>query len=243
MKRGLKLGFGIPLLLVGFFVTMGGIALTALFGPDGTVTISDISLAGRGHAILLDGILIKNNLPSSGGFSSTITVAVRSDAHPVFVGIGPTDDVINYLDGATIDQVTEFNWPNDVRTKEVPGRGSPRPPGTQSFWIVSDQGQDDRTVRWTLSRGDWSVVVMNADGSEGVDVTASASVRLPIVGPLGIVLLVLGLGSLVGGILLTVSGARMPTAPARGAPGGAPEPPPPPSVGPSHEGPPPPRPD
>jgi hypothetical protein len=235
VRRGLKLGFGIPLLLVGFFVTMGGIALTALFGPDGTVTISDITLAGRGHAILLDGILVRNNLPSGGGFSATLTLDVRSDAGPIFVGVGPTDDVIAYLDGAAIDQVSEFNWPSDVRTEEIPGSGSPRPPGTRGFWSASDEGAGARSVKWTVTRGDWSVVVMNSDATGDVDVTASASLRLPVVGPLGIVLLVLGLVALVAGVLLTVSGARTPSTAPAGPPTGLAGSPPP--------GTPPPRPD
>jgi hypothetical protein len=243
VKKGLKLGLGIPLLLIGFFVTMGGIALTALFGPDGTVAISDISLAGKGHAILLDGILIRDNIPSDGGFSAALTLDVRSDTS-IFVGVGPTDDVIAYLDGAAIDQVSEFNWPNDVRTEQIPGRGSPPPPGTQKFWSESDEGTGERTVKWTVTRGDWSVVVMNADGSPDVDVTASASLRLPVVGPLGIVLLVLGLGALVAGVLLTVSGAHTPGAPRTTVPGGpgAPVPTDAPRAGPA-PGAPPPRPD
>jgi hypothetical protein len=247
VRRGLKLGFGIPLLLVGFFVTMGGIALTALFGPDGTVTISDITLAGGGHAILLDGILIRNNLPSGGGFSATLTLDVRSDADSIFVGVGPTDDVIAYLDGTAIDQVNEFNWPNDVRTEQVPGTGSPRPPGTQGFWSASDEGAGVRSVKWTVTRGDWSVVVMNSDATQDVDVSASASLRLPVVGPLGIALLVLGLVALGAGVLLTVSGARTPTTVAAGAPViGVPAAPGSPPPGPSGEPPsgaPPPRPD
>jgi hypothetical protein len=245
VKRGVKLGFGIPLLLVGFFLTMGGIALTALFGPDGTVSISDIALRGQGHAILLDGILVENNLPSGGDFSSTITVAVRSDAGSIFVGVGPTDDVIAYLNGAAIAQVTEFNWPNDVRTEEVPGHGSPRPPGTQPFWTQSDEGSGVRSIRWTLTRGDWSVVVMNSDASQEVHVTATASLRLPIVGPAGIVLLVVGLVAFVAGILLTVSGARTPKVASASGPvsvsGGPGSPPAPPGGLPP--GAPPPRPD
>jgi hypothetical protein len=246
VKRGMKLGFGIPLLVVGFFVTMGGIALTALFGPDGTVTISDIVLRSQGHAILLDGILVENNLPSSGDFSSTITVTVRSDASSIFVGVGPTDDVITYLDGAAIAQVTEFNWPNDVRTEEVAGHGSPRPPGTQPFWMTSDEGSGVRSIRWTLTHGDWSVVVMNSDAAPDVEVTAAASLRLPIVGPAGIVMLVLGLVALLAGILLTISGARTPKVASTGAGTGpvtgGPSPPPAPPGGPS-AGAPPPRPD
>src|SRR6476660_6425659 len=36
MKRGLKLGFGIPLVLLGLFMTIGGMAVVVVVGPEGS---------------------------------------------------------------------------------------------------------------------------------------------------------------------------------------------------------------
>ena len=54
-------------------------------------------------------------------------------------------------------------------------------PGAQRFWAASAQGGGTQALTWDVEDGDWSVVVMNADGSPGVDagVSAGASARLP----------------------------------------------------------------
>ena len=41
-----------------------------------------------------------------------------------------------------------------------------------------------QTVTWDVKHGDWSVVVMNADGSRGVDTGVSAGADFPILSAL-----------------------------------------------------------
>jgi hypothetical protein len=55
-------------------------------------------------------------------------------------------------------------------------------------------------LTWDVEHGSWSVVVMNADGSRGVDAGVSAGANVPI-------LPVIGWGFLGGGlVLLAVAG-------------------------------------
>jgi hypothetical protein len=117
--------------------------------------------------------------------------------------------VAEYLNGVPADRIVQVDWPGGMRTEDVGGTRRPEPPGEQDFWIVSDEGQE-ADFDWTLDGGSWTVVVMNADASSNVDVDLAATVALPILGPLGIGILVFGLAALVGGALLTISGARMP---------------------------------
>ena len=217
MRRGLKLGFGIPMLLIGLFMTLGGVALLVLVGADGTFTLPVTQANSTGNALVLETLDIGTNLASSGSFSATVGVTIDGHDGDVFAGIGPAADVARYLRGVSVDRIVQVNWPGGMRTEpEHGGTRTPAPPGEQSFWTVHDQGST-ANLRWTVQRGDWTLVIMNADGSSGVSVSASGSLGLPALGPIGIGVLVVGLAILVGGILLTISGSKTPK-PDRAAP-------------------------
>jgi len=213
MKRGLKLGFGIPLVLLGLFMTIGGIALVVLVGTDGSFTLPQTSGLSSGHALVLETLDLSDALPSSGSFAATVGVRVQAgNGHgDVFVGIGPASDVARYLDRVRLDRITQVNWPGGMRTEAVPGTRRPKPPGEQSFWVAKGQGSP-ATLTWPVAPGTWTLVIMNANGASQVSVLASGSITLPALGPVGIVVLVVGLAVLTGGVLLTISGAKTPSA-------------------------------
>ena len=73
-------------------------------------------------------------------------------------------------------------------------------------------------MRWTATSGEWSVVVMRADGLPRLHGEGELSLTVDALGPLAIGLLVAGIVLLGGGAALTVSGAKTPSARARGAP-------------------------
>jgi hypothetical protein len=210
VKRGLKLGIGIPLLLIGLFMTLGGIALLVLVGTDGTFSLPATRATSTGHALVLETLDVGENFPASGSFAATVGVTVVGDGGDVFVGIGPAADVARYLRGVQVDRIVQVNWPGGMRT-EPGGRGSrtPDPPDEQSFWVAKSQGAS-AGLDWSLTGGDWTMVIMNTDGSADVSVTASGTLSLPALGPIGIALLVAGLGVLAGGVLLTISGSKTP---------------------------------
>ena len=98
---------------------------------------------------------------------------------PVFVGIAPTRDVERYLDGtahAVVDDVDSSPFHADYRTLD--GDRTPAAPGAQGFWSASTEGRGAQSLSWDVEDGDWSVVVMNADGSPGVAADVSAGVRI-----------------------------------------------------------------
>jgi hypothetical protein len=139
-----------------------------------------------------------------------LEVTPRADK-PVFVGIAPTQDVQAYLRGtahATVTDVDYSPFKADYRTHR--GGRPATAPSEQSFWAASGQGSDKQTVRWDVEEGSWSVVVMNADASKGVDAGVSAGAKVPFVsavawGSIGIGVL---LGAAAAGLLLI--GARPP---------------------------------
>jgi hypothetical protein len=138
-----------------------------------------------------------------------LEVAPRGD-EPVFVGIAPTDQVSRYLSGVARTSVSDVDsWPFEVSYDErtVAGDRKPAPPGDQRIWAASVQGSGTQTLEWDVEDGDWSVVVMNADGSRGVDAEVEAGAKVPFLSEIGwtgigtgAVLLIAAAGLLVLGI-------------------------------------------
>ena len=114
----------------------------------------------------------------------------------VFVGVGPTSAVRAYLAGAAWDQVRDVEY-RPFRVLAIPheGTGAVDPPADQSFWVASTAGRGRVELHWAPEVGDWSAVVMNADGSAGVAADVSAGLKANLF-PLAALLL--GAGGLVG---------------------------------------------
>ncbi|HEV3376634.1 MAG TPA: hypothetical protein VG126_05080 [Thermoleophilaceae bacterium] len=116
-----------------------------------------------------------------------LDVEPESD-EPVFVGIAPTDEVSRYLRDVAHTSVSDVDsWPfeNDYEERPVAGDRTPARPGQQSIWAASAQGAGSQTLKWDVQDGDWSVVVMNADGSAGVDAGVKAGAKVPFLSELG----------------------------------------------------------
>ncbi|EME55061.1 DUF4389 domain-containing protein [Amycolatopsis decaplanina] len=120
-------------------------------------------------------------------------------AGDVFVGVAPTSAAERYLAGAGYATVT------DLSSGELtvhPSPGSPVLPWEAGIWTVSAAGTGTQTISWPDQAGDWTLVVMNTDGSAGVDVRAEAGATFPILGPLSWVLLLSGALLLAAGVAL-----------------------------------------
>jgi hypothetical protein len=141
-----------------------------------------------------------------------LKVASRTDA-PAFVGIARTGDVARYLRGTSHATVTDidtetFRTKFHVNSRETAGTRAVGDPTTQRFWVASAYGAGTRELTWKVKDGDWSLVVMNADGSAGVDAAVSAGAEAPFLAPLGWSLLGGGLVLLLGAAGLVVVGVR-----------------------------------
>jgi hypothetical protein len=113
-------------------------------------------------------------------FGSVRVKAHSRDGKPVFVGIARTDDVDRYLGSSAHAVLTDVDYsPFRPTYRAAGGERRPVAPGAQHFWAAKASGDGTRTLRWDVEDGDWSVVVMNADGSAGVDAAVSAGAELP----------------------------------------------------------------
>jgi hypothetical protein len=150
--------------------------------------------------------------------------AESRDGEALFVGIARTSDVERYLDNVpytTVDDVEAgpFDDFHADYTRHS-GQRHPESPEHAGIWAASNQGAGQQAVDWEIEDGDWSVVVMNADGSLGVDADISAGANLPFLDELGWTALGSGAFALIAGIALMTLGIRRPDGPSGTAPTG-----------------------
>ena len=128
------------------------------------------------------------NVPIGGRLAMVDLATVRLQAtaregEQIFVGIAHTTDVDTYLTGVAHDEVTHINWSHDddVKYRRTDGAATATPPTAQSFWAASASGPGQQTVTWDVQGGNWSILLMNPDGSAQVaaDVSMGVKVRRP----------------------------------------------------------------
>jgi hypothetical protein len=169
----------------------------------GYYTSDTVRIHSATHAITTDDLDV-NGVPDSLG-KLRVNVGARN-GKPVFAGVAPTRDVDAYLLTSTHATLTDVDLdPFDATYRTSAGTGTPARPADQSFWAATSDGS--KPLDWKVKGGDWSVVVMNADGSAGVDARVSAGASLPFVDDVELaawiaaaLLLALGGGLLAGGL-------------------------------------------
>ncbi len=149
------------------------------------------------------------------------TVVVRAtgaDGEAIFVGIGERADVAEYLAGVEHDEVSSLDFDPFTYDRESGGSGAPSgDPAEEEFWATSASGPGTQTAEWDIAVGDWSVVVMNADGSRGVAADVEVGAEAGWLLALGLVLGGIGLVLAALGALLLALGIRGGPEPVGGA--------------------------
>ena len=142
----------------------------------------------------------------------------------LFIGIGPQAEVARYLGTVAHANVQDIDFdPFRVTYLSVSGDAPQAPPTEQSFWAASASGVGTQTLTWKVREGDWSVVLMNADGSRGVAADVDLGAKLSW-------LLWVAIGLLIGGVLVSGGSAALIVLAAR-TPRPPPAPPAPPTEG------------
>jgi hypothetical protein len=216
--RGRVIGFSIASALaavvaLGFLAAAGALLyVDAKKDGDGYYTTASERFHTGTHAITsgsvgvdLDGA---EELIDETGFGRVRLHAESNGDERVFVGIARSDDVARYLRGTAHTTVTNidgdpFGVSFDPAYRDSDGARRPAPPAQRDIWAASASGSGEQSLEWKVRDGDWSVVVMNADGSRDVDASVSAGAKLPFIGPIGWTSLGVGLfAALTAGALL-----------------------------------------
>ena len=127
---------------------------------------------------------------------------------PIFLGLARTGDVADYLAGVRHAEVRDLRHGSPVY-EQVSGRRPTSLPADADIWAVSATGERPR-ITWTPTDGDWTVVLMSADGSAPVEARIQAGAEVPALDAVVAVTLLLG-------VLLLLLGTALVAIPVTGA--------------------------
>lgn len=204
---------GSVLLLVSLGLIAGGgaLAVASAQRDDGGYLMTDeVAISASGHAITSETITIETDagVDVPGRLIGDAKLVVTSvEEGSVFVGVAPSADVAAYL--ADVRHSTVDGFDGNTPTYDAVGGGSPASlPADVGFWTASTSGTGAQTLTWEVESGDWTIVVMNADGQAPVTAAAAIGATLPMLGTAigvllgaGGVLLLVSLALLLGGVL------------------------------------------
>jgi hypothetical protein len=168
---------------------------------DGYLTSASDRYHTTTHAIATENLDVSGDVPGVVGQDLLGKLRLRVSPNgdkPLFVGIAPTHEVTRYLSDSAHATLTDVEFsPFEATYRNESGTERPGRPDERQIWAASAQGSGTQSLTWDVKSGDWSVVVMNADGSAGVDAGVSVGVRIGWIEPAG-------WGALGGGALLAL---------------------------------------
>jgi hypothetical protein len=207
----------IAVLLGGILLAVAGIALTAGGGgvlwlnsahtdADGYLTSPSYALASQGYALTSAAADLQASpdewVPFTGRIKTRLTGSAQGE-RAIFMGVGRTADVEAYLENVAHDEVADLRgWSREVSYRTVAGTAAPADPAAQDFWVAQAQGSGEQVLNWDPGPGRWSAVLMNADASQGIAVSAAGGIAAGALWPIGI-------GLLVGGLVLLALAAAL----------------------------------
>lgn len=186
-----------PTIVVGALLALLGAAVMVVLGPDSRFTTGP-------HRVDTDGVAVVTapGVISYRGLQVDVLVEVPVDK-PVFVGIGNTVDVDDFLKDTKRLEVTSFHVPWTVRTEQRDGRPAlSSAPTALDWWVADSAGLGGAAISTTLPDESVSLAILSVGASDlsGLRVTFAYGIRGGFGMGLGAVLL--GLGLLWAGLLL-----------------------------------------
>lgn len=186
-----------PAVVLGAVLAVLGIAVMVVLGPDSRFTTGPHDVDTDGVAVVTaPGVISWRDLRVD------VLVEVPVDK-PVFVGLGNTVDVQDYVGGTQRLEVTSFRVPWTVRTREVDGRPAlPGAPTALDWWLADSAGLGGAAISTRLPDESVSLAVLAVGASDlsGLRVTFAYGVEGGFAR--GTAALLVGVGLVWGGLLL-----------------------------------------
>ncbi len=153
-----KAGWAVTVL--GALAAVAGIAVMIVLGPDSRFTTGP-------HEIDTDGIAVVTapKVITWSGLQIDVLAEVPVNK-PVFVGLGNSVDVENYVAKTKRLEVTSFSTPWTVRTRAIKGRdGLPAAPTALDWWIADSAGLGGAAISAKLPDETVSAAILSVGAS------------------------------------------------------------------------------
>ena len=211
----LLLVFGVIIILVAVGLMFGGGTLLWLertHTDEGFIASDPVDIERDSHAIVTGPIEIDEvalDVLDWLGIATAFAVEGSNNdpAKNIFIGVAEESDVEAYLSDVEYDEMSfaHTGWLafESVDYTNHPGSSQPAAPASEEFWRESEQGAGTQTMEWKTEVGSHSIVLMNDDGSAGVDLS-DVVFKVKVGSLLGI-----SVGLLVGGIAVLLLGGFM----------------------------------
>jgi hypothetical protein len=207
--RVIRAAIGVLLVVLAVPLILAGAGLWLVDqhrSADGTFAAHLEQIQAPGRAIVVTDVdaLLRADAPFARGGQSTLSVSAYGPGGLLFLGLGPYDQIEQYLAGVPqtrIGRVRLARGPLPVERTDVVGELAPKQsPYDAPFWRATSTGlirdglvEDALTWSPATMRGErLAIVIMNADGSAGVDVRILARLRATWLGSTTGGLLILG---------------------------------------------------
>ena len=176
MKVG-RLVFGLLGFLVGVAAISGSLSiLLDDRDADDFFVSNEHTIARTSHAVISEDVDVLTDAPGwmAGWLTDPVDIRVSgsSSSGDIFLGIAETGALAGYLSGVNHDVVTSIDLNgDDIEYTTNAGLAAPALPADQTIWEAQVTGPGEQVLDWSLETGNWSVAVMNADATSGIDTT------------------------------------------------------------------------
>ena len=213
--------FGIIGLLISVSLLLGGAAIliadNVIKDNDGFYTTKTINIDKNSYAIVTGPTDVDVDVGWNSGLlwdlGDLVTFRIEgsneNSSNPIFIGIARESDIDDYLDDVEYDEVRRLHTNRlDIDYRNHSGDIAPEVPTTQTFWEESTYGTGTQVLEWELEEGSHTLVIMNSDGSAGINANMVFGAKVPLLLGIGVGILVAGIIGLVISILFIALAAR-----------------------------------
>jgi hypothetical protein len=194
------------------FLVAGGLLTVAATGAIASSTLRDgegylmspaVSVSSSGSAVVSQTMELRSGTSVALPERLIGDLKARVDdrtSQPVFIGVARADDAATYLADVGYSTVLDPTAADGRPSYQQHSGGLPTSrPSKAGIWVASSIGTGRQTVTWPAREGQWTLVLMNADGSRGVGADVAVGATVPGLGGVLTGLFVLG------GVLMAVS--------------------------------------
>lgn len=150
--------------------------------PDQKLATGSYAITSK--PVVLDEPDAPSGLPEAVLGDARLRVTSRGDG-AVFVGVAKTSAVSKYLDGVARSTLIDLRGTGRKHTpvyRKTAGGPPDAPPAEVDIWTYKSSGTGEQTIALPLESGDWTVVVMNEDGTAQVSADVSIGATFPGIG-------------------------------------------------------------